>query len=61
MTAKYALELRMEHNKQFGDESVIQRLLPKYEEAKECYHKVYLKKDVKKLIKVVYKILKKKV
>lgn len=45
MTAKYALELRMKHNKQFGDESVMQMLLPKYDEAKERYHKTYLKKD----------------
>ena len=45
MIAKYALGLRMEHNKQFGDESVMKRLLPKYNEAKELYHKTYLKKD----------------
>lgn len=45
MTAKYALELRMAHNKQFGDESVMRRILPKYDEAKERYHKAYLKKD----------------
>lgn len=35
----------MKHDKQFGDESVMQRLLPKYDEAKECYHKIYLKED----------------
>lgn len=45
MTAKYALELRMKHSKQFGDEAVMQRLLPKYEEAKERYHKLCLKED----------------
>lgn len=39
MIAKYALELRMKHDPQFGDDSVMKRLLPKYEDAKGRFHK----------------------
>lgn len=39
MIAKYALELRMKHDPQYGDESVMKRLLPKYQDAKERFHK----------------------
>lgn len=38
MIAKYALELRMKHDPQYGDESVIKRLLPKYEDARKRFH-----------------------
>ncbi|MGM9583629.1 MAG: hypothetical protein ACI3WU_07925, partial [Phascolarctobacterium sp.] len=45
MNAKYALEKRMEQDQRFGDKSVMERLLPKYEEAKERYHKICVKED----------------
>ena len=39
MIAKYALELRMKNDPQYGDESVMKRLMPKYQDAKEHFHK----------------------
>lgn len=41
LIAKYALELRMKHDYHFGDDSVMKRLLVKYEEAKKLYEEVY--------------------
>ena len=44
MNAKYALEKRMKNDEHFGDKSVMEKLLPKYEEAKERYHR-YIEKE----------------
>ena len=41
LIAKYALELRIKHDYHFGDDSVMKRLLVKYEEAKKIYTEVY--------------------
>ena len=45
MNAKYALELRMKHDPQYGDDSVMKRLMPKYQDAKERFHKELAKDD----------------
>ncbi|MGM9570551.1 MAG: hypothetical protein ACI3XC_10785 [Phascolarctobacterium sp.] len=39
LIAHYALVKRMEYDKQTGDDSVMERLLPELDEAKELYHK----------------------
>ena len=45
MIAKYALELRIKHDYKFGDNSIMEKLLPRYEEAKALFHKNCLKED----------------